>query len=127
MGNAIHASVMCHILVSAMVTRGYVTRDSHLIQSQPWTMDLDGPVTPMLDAMLAQSKQWVQQSGAPRKAAHSGEGATGERNPGAASKGRAAGAGKVIKVIEKKNKKESESRRMMRWAKGVKTQEGVQD
>ena len=34
--------------------------------------------------------------------------------------------GKVVKVIEKKGK-ESESRRMMRWAKGVKNQEGVDD
>ena len=43
LGNAIHASVMCHLMVSAMVTRGYVTRDSVLIRSQPWTVDRDGP------------------------------------------------------------------------------------
>jgi hypothetical protein len=43
LGNAIHASVMCHLMMSAMVTRGYVTRDSVLIRSQPWTVDRDGP------------------------------------------------------------------------------------
>ena len=60
LGNAIHASVMCHIMVSALVTRGYITRDSHLIQSQPWTMDLDGPATPSLGELLERSKLVLQ-------------------------------------------------------------------
>jgi hypothetical protein len=81
----------------------------------------------MLDTMLEQSKQWVQWSGAPKKVGRSGEEAIEGRKPGAASRGGAGGASRVIKVIEKKNKRESESRRMMRWAKGVKNQEGVQD
>ena len=60
LGNAIHASVMCHIMVSALVTRGYITRDSHRIQSQPWTMDLDGPATPSLGELLERSRQVLQ-------------------------------------------------------------------
>ena len=62
LGNAIHASVMCHIMVSALVTRGYITRDSHLIQSQPWTMDLDGPVAPSLEELLEGSRKVLQSS-----------------------------------------------------------------
>ena len=123
--NAIHASVMCHIMVSAMVTRGYVTRDSHLIQSQPWTMDLDGPATPGLDELLQQSMQLVQMT-RPRKRARGGENAARASGEEGSSGGRVALRGKVVKVIEKKGQ-ESESRRMMRWAKGVKNQEGVDD
>ena len=123
--NAIHASVMCHIMVSAMVTRGYITRDSHLIQSQPWTVDLDGPSTPMLDDLLEQSHQWVKQSKAPEKATGNRGMATGGATPGVASAG-AMVSGRVVKVIEKQ-KKESESRRMMRWAKGVENQDGVKE
>jgi len=125
LGNAIHASVMCHIMVSAMVTRGYVTRDSHLIQSQPWTVDLDGPETPGLDELLEQSRQLVQ-TVRPRKMMQGGGSTARALENGGSQRTRVAAQGKVVKVIQKKGK-ESESRRMMRWAKEVKNQEGVDD
>ena len=43
LGNAIHASVMAHVMVSVMVTRGYVTRDNGKLKGQPWTLLGDHP------------------------------------------------------------------------------------
>ena len=88
-------------------------------------MDLDGPATPGLEKLLQQSMQLVQMT-RPRKRAQGGENAARASGDADSSRGRVALRGKVVKVIEKKGK-ESESRRMMRWAKGVKNQEGVDD
>ena len=37
LGNAIHASVMCHALVSLLVTQGHIARDCSQLQGQRWT------------------------------------------------------------------------------------------
>ena len=44
-GNAIHASVMCHWMVSLLVTKGYITRDDPRLKGQIWTVNQDGPAT----------------------------------------------------------------------------------
>ena len=124
LGNAIHASVMCHIMVSALVTRGYITRDSHLIRSQPWTVDLDGPASPswaevlkLTTALVSGGIEKVQVS--KRRAAL--EKTTLEGAPSALQKVR---SGRVLKVALK-GKKQSESKRMMQWAGDVKDHRGA--
>ena len=42
-GNAIHASVLCHVIVSWLITAGYITRDDPRLEGQPWTVNQDGP------------------------------------------------------------------------------------
>ena len=87
-------------------------------------MDLDGPETPGLDELLEQSRQLVQ-TVRPRKMQGGGSTARDSEN-GGSQRTRVAAQGKVVKVIQKKGK-ESESRRMMRWAKEVKNHDGVDD
>ena len=96
---------MCHIMVSALVTRGYITRDSHLIQSQPWTMDLDGPATPSLGELLAESARVLQQTVTIKKASRTAAKgrmgkvmAAGGLQSAAASSVKAEGSGGVVKM-----------------------------
>ena len=111
LGNAIHASVMCHIMVSALVTRGYITRDSHLIQSQPWTMDLDGPASsPSWEDLIAGSKELLEQARSISKRKRGGETGTGSLVPAAATRVAAVGPARVVPMVEKA-KKESGSKR----------------
>ena len=133
LGNAIHASVMCHIMVSALVTRGYITRDSHLIQSQPWTMDLDGPATPSLGELLAESTRVLQQtvtikkaSGRQRKGRMGKIMAAGGLQSAAASSVKAKGSGGVVKMMAKAGG-ESQAKTMMRWATSAENQGGMED
>ncbi len=42
-GNAIHAAVMAHIMVSMLVAKGYITRDDVRLKGQVWTINQDGP------------------------------------------------------------------------------------
>ena len=95
-------------MVSALVTRGYITRDSHLIQSQPWTMDLDGPATPSLGELLAESTRVLQQtvtirkaSGRQRKGRMGKIMAAGGLQSAAASSVKAKGSGGVVKMMAK--------------------------
>ena len=90
-------------MVSALVTRGYITRDSHLIRSQPWTVDLDGPATPgwaellegsarVLQSTIKKGPKRRQQPKGGRLMAAGGLGST------AASAVKVAGSGEVVKV-----------------------------
>lgn len=42
-GNAIQVGVMAHVWVSALVTKGYITRDDVRLKGQVWTVNQDGP------------------------------------------------------------------------------------
>ena len=42
-GNSIHASVLCHEIVSLLVAKGYITRDDPRLKGQIWTVNQDGP------------------------------------------------------------------------------------
>lgn len=69
MGNAIHASVLCHAMVSWLVTKGYITRDDPRLKGQPWTINYDGPagwreLKAQLDAKLAAKRGVVRQASA---------------------------------------------------------------
>ena len=126
-----NASVMCHIMVSALVTRGYITRDSHLIQSQLWTMDLDGPAAPSLGELLAESARVLQQTAMIKKA--SGQKRKGRAGKVMAAGGlqsalgvKAAGSGGVVNMMAKSGR-ESQSKTMMRWATSVEDQGGMED
>ena len=120
-------------MVSALVTRGYITRDSHLIQSQPWTMDLDGPATPSLGELLERSSRVLQQTATIKKASrHRQRGRTGKvmaaggLQSASAASVKVSGSGGVVKVDAKKGK-ESQARTMMRWAASVGNQGGMHD
>lgn len=54
LGNAIHAAVMCHVAVSMIIARGYITRDDVRLKGQPWTINQDGP------KMMAEFKRQAQ-------------------------------------------------------------------
>ena len=60
-GNAIHASVLCHVIVSWLVTAGYITRDDPRLQGQPWTVNKDGPQD-WWDLLLQVSEKVTQQA-----------------------------------------------------------------
>ena len=60
-GNAIHASVLCHVIVSWLVTAGYITRDDPRLQGQPWTVNEDGPQS-LWELLLQASEHVTQQA-----------------------------------------------------------------
>ena len=67
LGNAIHASVMMHWMVSLIVTKGYITRDDPRLKGQIWTVNQDGPMSRYQAAMQggSRARKYVQALGPP--------------------------------------------------------------
>lgn len=58
LGNAIHAAVMAHIMVSMLVAKGYITRDDVRLKGQVWTINQDGPHSLRIEGEL----EWLADS-----------------------------------------------------------------
>ena len=50
-GNAIQLGVLKHVVVSLLVTRGYITRDDVRQKGQIWTVNQDGPMGELRGAL----------------------------------------------------------------------------
>lgn len=76
MGNAIHASVLCHTIVSWLITKGYITRDDPRLKGQPWTVNYDGPWRELLrqaQQRLEARRQNQSQAGSRRELQREGQ------------------------------------------------------